>query len=285
MSDFRLERIRVLTQFLEDIRAGKRLMGISTGFNSPISVEIAAQMGFGWVIADMEHTLMSGTQKIDVIRAAEWARIPVFVKVNTGSSTEIRDAMDAGASGIQAPNSNTPDDVRSALADLKYVHQGGTRGRCPVARTTFYGGGAYEPTKEWFRRDDEMASKALLMPTIETGEAIDNIDALLKIEECPIWHIGAVDLASSLGLSESDEKDMTELMKAVIWITRKIQAAGKTACRVVFPSGANTIEETAESLELIDLPYALDTACMAQGMWHQLEANRIVSEKSLKSQT
>lgn len=278
MTDLRIERVAILERFLEAAKAGKRQMGISTGINSPISIEIAAQMGFGWVIADMEHTLMTGTQMIDVIRSAEWARLPVFVKVNTGSSVELRDALDAGASGIQMPNTNTPDDVRSALEHMRYAHQQGTRGVCPVARTSFYGVGHYEEAEGWYRRDDEMAKAALLMPTIETGEAIDNIDALMEIEECPIWHIGPADLASSLGLSGSDE-DMKELRKAVLWTTRKIQAAGKLACQGVITPPSYTTEETAEMLALIDLPYTLDTTCMAHGMWHLQQANKVVLDK------
>lgn len=275
MSDFRETRLQILSKFLEDIKAGLRPMGLTTGLNNPIPIEIAAQMGFRWVIADMEHTLMTTTEMINVVRAAEWGRMAAIVKVNSASPTEISDALDSGAVGVQMPKTNTPDEVYAALDAMRYVHQGGSRGLCPVSRSTFYGSGKFAADGSWVAYDDQMAAEALLMPTIETEEALDNIDELLKIDECPIWHIGPADLASSMKIDMDSEEDSLELRKAILWTTRKIQAAGKYVCKGMLPGALASKEFLAQRLADIDVPYTLDSTCMALGMHHVMAGREL----------
>lgn len=272
------EKSRLLSQLVDDVKAGKRPMGLSSALNSPIPLEIAGRFGFQWTLIDQEHTLLSAERMIDLMRAAELSRTVVLVKVNAVDRYLIRDALDAGAAGIQLPGTETVEQLRSLLADMRYHLRGGTRGICPVQRSTAYFTFRYSGHDDWEKRELDYADQALLMPTVETVKAMQNLEEMLQVDECPIWHIGPMDLAQSLGLHHADPKMADVLFRTVRQIAARIHKAGKYVCYPLIPAplpkpdGAAPATAAKDAIGQaiaaigVDMPYTVDSSCMGYGM-------------------
>lgn len=276
------EKSRLLSQLVADVKAGKRPMGLSSALNSPIPLELAGRFGFQWTLIDQEHTLLSAERMIDMIRAGELSRTPVFVKINAVDRYLMRDALDAGAAGIQLPGTDTVEDLKAALANMRYTLRGGTRGICPVQRSTAYFTFRYSGHDDWEQRELDFADQALLMPTVETLKAMQNLEEMLQIDECPIWHIGPMDLAQSLGLHHADPKMADVLFRTVRQIAARIHKAGKYVCYPLIPAplpkpvdgdeapapAGPTKDAIGQAIAAIgvDMPYTVDSSCMGYGM-------------------
>ncbi|MBA3819473.1 MAG: hypothetical protein H0X17_11315 [Deltaproteobacteria bacterium] len=279
--DMLSERSRLLSQLIDNVKAGRRPLGLSTALNSPVPLEIAGRFGYQWAIIDQEHTLLTSESLIEQLRAAELSRTVPIVKVNDADPLLVRDALDAGASGIQMPGTDTVEDVRAALANMRYVLRGGTRGICPVQRSTNYFTFRYSGHDDWEERQLDFADQALMMPTVETVTAMRNLEEMLKIDECPIWHIGPMDLGQSLGLNHSDPTMADVLFRTVRQLAAKIHKAGKFVCYPLIPApfprqadgtagapGAGKQDAIGQAISAIgvDMPYTVDSSCMGYGL-------------------
>ncbi len=266
------EKTRLIGELMAALKAGRRPLGMSTAMNSPIPLEIASRFGYQWSIVDQEHTLLGSDRMVDLIRASEWARCVTIVKINAPDPVMVRDALDAGACGIQMPGTNNVKLLKEALNSMKYELRGGTRGICPVQRSMFYHTNKYSGHSDWEEVEMNFADQAILMPTVETPEGMRNLEEMLKIDECPIWHIGPMDLASSLGLRHEDPAMADVLLRTVRQLAAKIHKAGKFVCYPLIP--APVAAQTGKGDVLgqmingigVDMPYTVDSSCMGYGM-------------------
>jgi 2-keto-3-deoxy-L-rhamnonate aldolase RhmA len=278
--DMVAEKSRLLSELIADVKAGKRPLGLSTAMNSAVPLEIAGRFGYEWAIIDQEHTLLTAHGLLDQLRAAELSRTPAIVKINAPDPLLMRDALDAGASGIQMPGTDTIDDLRKALKNMRYLLRGGTRGICPVQRSTNYFTFRYSGHDDWEERQLDFADQALLMPTCESVTAMRNLEEMLTVDECPIWHIGPMDLGQSLGLNHSDPGMADVLFRTVRQLAARIHKAGKFVCYPLIPApfpknpaeapepGSRPKDAVGMAISAIgvDMPYTVDSSCMGLGL-------------------
>lgn len=269
------EKTQLLAQLMDDIKAGKRPIGMSTAMNSGIPLEVAGRFGYSWAIVDQEHTLLGSETMIELLRAAELSRMVTIVKVNDANPLMMRDALDAGACGIQLPSTDTVEHIKDALSAMRYRLRGGTRGICPIQRSTNYFTFRYSGHDDWEERQLDFSEKCILMPTVETVTAMRNLEEMLKIDECPIWHIGPMDLGQSLGLNHADPTMADVLFRTVRQIAAKIHRAGKFVCYPMIPAPLPkdgqpppTQDALGQAMSAIgvDMPYTVDSSCMGFGM-------------------
>src|SRR5262245_50706713 len=98
------EVARGLEQLVARARSKQRQLGMSIGLHEPAIVEIVDGFGFDWILLDREHTMLGeNAALIEMIRAAEATRLPLFVKLNTWDPIAARDALDLGAHGLMIP--------------------------------------------------------------------------------------------------------------------------------------------------------------------------------------
>jgi 4-hydroxy-2-oxoheptanedioate aldolase len=180
------------------LREGKPALGIMVSSISPLAAEAVANVGFDWVMVDLQHgepelsNVLSLLQGISTTGATPFVRVPIneFVPINR--------ALDLGAYGIVVPLVNTPEEAAIAVHAAKYPPMG-ARSWGPV-RGAIYGGGDY------FREsNDEIA----LMVMIETAEAVRNVRAIIATEGIDGCYIGPNDLSISYGVR-----------RAAIWASR-----------------------------------------------------------------
>jgi 4-hydroxy-2-oxoheptanedioate aldolase len=200
--------------------AGEPAFGLSVMIPSPQMVESAAGMGFDWVLIDCEHgTIALETMEI-MVMAAEAAGMTPIVRPRTNSASDILQAMDRGAQGVQIPHVNTAEQARAAVAAVKF-HPQGQRSLAVGTRASGYGfsgsmGGFVE----------EANRSTLVCIQIEDAEALPNLDEILTVEGVDVFFIGPSDLSQSMGYPGNPKAP--PVAKAIDDALAKIVAAGKT---------------------------------------------------------
>jgi 4-hydroxy-2-oxoheptanedioate aldolase len=202
------------------LQSGKPALGCSIMIPSPQMVEMAAQAGFDWVLIDMEHGTIGLETAELMIMAAEARGITPIVRPRSNASAEITSVMDRGAAGVQVPHINSADDARRALAAVKFG-PGDNRGLAAGTRPDSYGLGKSMPD---FVHDAN--SKSLVCIQLEHRTAIENVDALLAVDDIDVYFIGPSDLSQSMG--HPGNPKAPPVKDAIEQTLARIVAAGKT---------------------------------------------------------
>jgi 4-hydroxy-2-oxoheptanedioate aldolase len=113
-----------------------------------------------------------------------------MVRVPWNEPGIIGKVLDGGAWGVICPMVNTPKEAK-ALADACLYPPAGKRSNGPIRAVMYGEASAYQSIA-----NDEV----LVIPMIETQEAIDNIDAILDVPGISGIYVGPSDLGFSLGL-------------------------------------------------------------------------------------
>jgi 2-keto-3-deoxy-L-rhamnonate aldolase RhmA len=202
------------------LREGKPALGCSIMIPSPQMVEMAAHAGFDWVLIDMEHGTIGLETAELMIMAAEARGITPIVRPRNNASAEITSVMDRGAVGVQVPHINTAEDARRALAAVKFG-AGDKRGLAAGTRPDSYGLSKSMPD---FVR--EANAQSLVCIQLEHASAIENVDALLAVDDIDVYFIGTSDLSQSMG--HPGNPKAPPVKEAIEKTLARIVAAGKT---------------------------------------------------------
>lgn len=216
----------------EHFAAGKPALGCSIMIPSPQTVEMVGHAGFDWVLIDMEHGTISLETAELMIMAAEAVGITPIVRPRSNASADITAAMDRGAGGVQVPHINTAEDARRAVAAVKFG-PGEHRGLAAGTRPDHYG--LAEAMPDFVERSN---AESLVCIQLEHGRAIENLEALLLVEDIDVFFIGPSDLSQSMGYPGNPGAEPVK--KAIDRTLEKIVAAGKTPG---MPAASNNIED------------------------------------------
>jgi 2-keto-3-deoxy-L-rhamnonate aldolase RhmA len=188
-----------MTKIKQALRDGKPITLVRMTFNSPKLVEFVAQMGFDAVLIDCEHTSASVERVEEMVRAARASGIAAIVRPEMLNDAIITRYLDCRADGIMAPHI---DDAAAAERLGEVVR--------------------YARPQTW--------QDLLLIAMIESGQAIDNLDAILKVRGIDVFFLARVDLGKSLGRSgmKNDPivRDVVERAVGVIATAGRAAGAG-----------------------------------------------------------
>jgi len=171
------------------LRGSRPLLGMFIGPPAPALVEIVGHAGCDFVIVDNEHG-SSGIETTEhLMRAARAAGVIPIVRT---LEPDILRVLDVGASGVQVPQVNTPEQAARIVAATKYPPVG-TRGAAFSTRAAGFGffGGAQHV------RDSNEGTVVVVMT--ETRTALGNLDAILAVPGIDAVFFGPNDLSFSLG--------------------------------------------------------------------------------------
>ena len=161
--------------------------------DDPAIIEIVGNSGFDFVILDNEHSPIEPELAGHLIRAAETSCVLPLVRVIQNDPYLISKMVDAGARGVVVPHINTADDVRKAVAALRFAPDG-PRGWCPSAHTAKYS------VAYWSRHSEGVSAGTSIIPLIESREAVKNIDEILAVPGVEIVLFGPGDLSHEMGV-------------------------------------------------------------------------------------
>ena len=157
----------------------------------PSVAELLVRAGFDWLTVDLEHSAITLESAAELIRVIDLAGISPFVRVGSHDANVIKRVMDAGAHGIIASTVNTPEQAAAIVAAVKYPPVG-TRG-VGLSRAQGFAD-EFEEHYRWLN------GESIVLVQIEHIEAVQNLEAILRVPGVDGFFIGPYDLSASLGI-------------------------------------------------------------------------------------
>jgi 4-hydroxy-2-oxoheptanedioate aldolase len=269
-----MDRAKAVQTLLEKARAGQLPTGVWLSTPEPVIAEIIGKFKFDWILINLEHTTITGKHELyQLVRVCELIGLPAIVKLNRADPVEARDALDSGAVGIQVPFVTTAAELEAIVKACKYPPHG-TRGFCSIGRGVGYGSFTYtNDTKESEDFVEFANEHVLVIPMIESAEAVNNLDELMAVEGVHIFGVGAEDLMMDL---DAFNEPATFHMQNIASIGKKLHAGGKLVMNAT-SAPVNTLErdDLAHTMNYThnDMPYLLDVSCLMYGL---VEAANVV---------
>ena len=168
-------------------------LAIPSGF----SAEVMAQCGFNSVTVDLQHGVQDYLSMVQCFQAMQAHPVTPLVRVPWNEPGIVGKVLDGGAMGVICPMVNTREQAEALVQYAKYPPRG-TRSNGPI-RAAMYG----EATSYQATANDE----TLVIPMIETREAIENLDAILDVPGIAGVYVGPSDLAFSYGKTPKLDHD------------------------------------------------------------------------------
>lgn len=198
--------------FRKRLISGDHLIGTFIKTPSPIIAEVLSLSELDVFCIDTEHAPF-GRLEVDLcVSAFRAADRPSLVRIANDSSTEIRCALDSGASGVLVPHVTS---AEQAKAIVKAAHFGeGGRGYAGSSRAAEY------TTKSMADHIADSRERTAVIVQIEDIAALEHVAQIAAVEGVDALFVGRFDLAVAMQKSPSD----TEVIATV----RDICAAGQS---------------------------------------------------------
>lgn len=182
-----------MTGLKQRLAGSERVIGAVVSSPEASLVEVIAYAGFDYVQFDAEHGALDLTALEAMIVRAQSVGLPALVRVPDGGPEIIQPVLDAGATGVQVPRIDTPEQAERAVRSAHF-HPLGTRG-ISMGRAARFGVG--------MTLTDHVArglAQTVVVGQLEDVRALDRIDATLAVRDVDAWFVGPSDLSQSLGL-------------------------------------------------------------------------------------
>jgi 4-hydroxy-2-oxoheptanedioate aldolase len=177
---------RILTQSVISV--------CNTDFPTPQMVEFMGELGFDVLFIDCEHSSTDFRLVEELARAARASNMASVLRPWSNDQGLINRYLSCGVGGIQAAHINNPGDANGVLEGLRR-----------------WGDGDYR--------------EKILLVMIESQEAIDNLPALLAMDEFDVFYFGQNDLAESMGLK--GQRKHPKVRATVEDAVKRVADAGK----------------------------------------------------------
>ena len=155
---------------------------------SAFSAEVMAHQGFDSLTVDMQHGVVDYQVAVTMLQAVSTTPVIPLARVPWNEPARLMKILDAGVYGVICPMISTRAQAEALVAACKYPPRG-YRSFGPV-RASLYAGSDYGD-----RADDDI----VVMPMIETAEALKNLDAILGVAGVDAIYVGPADLSLALG--------------------------------------------------------------------------------------
>jgi len=155
---------------------------------SAFSAEVMAHQGFDSLTVDMQHGVVDYQVAVTMLQAVSTTPVIPLARVPWNDPARLMKILDAGVYGVICPMISTRAQAEALVAACKYPPRG-YRSFGPV-RASLYAGSDYGD-----RADDDI----VVMPMIETAEALKNLDAILSVPGVGAIYVGPADLSLALG--------------------------------------------------------------------------------------
>lgn len=234
------------------LRENRSLVGSVITIPDPFVAEVMSLAPFDFLVIDMQHAPLSIESVQTLLIAIRSSSLGTLVRVPSDDPVMIGQVLDLGADGVIVPMINSGAQLEAAIRAGRYAPHG-IRSWGPRRAARLHGGPtAYE---------DFANHNVLIIPQIETIEAVDALDEILSVPGCEAVMIGPADLAKSMDLSMSSQD-------AIIDTTVQRVLDGCTAHSVAFGHFTGTVSKARHwsSLGARLTTVGGDTAFMAEGM-------------------
>ena len=175
----------------QKLMEGKAVVGSAVQLNNLFALEAMGNAGFDFIMIDTQHSPIGPETLHSLVKGLSPTESDIIVRALWNDTWLINQCVDLGADGVIIPLTNTAEDTERAVAAAKYPPEG-TRSYGPRV-TARYGG----QDEYWKRANEEL----LVLPQIETLEAVENIDEILQVKGIDGIMVGPSDLTLTIGAS------------------------------------------------------------------------------------
>jgi 4-hydroxy-2-oxoheptanedioate aldolase len=186
------------------------LRGLMCVIPSAVATQAIAAAGADFIVIDREHGPIGREAMHAMIAATAGTGCSPLVRVPAIDEAEVKAALDAGAEGIVYPLIRSSEDVQRCVAYLTYPPDG-SRGWGPFAAHSRFGTSLPDYSRA-------VGANVTCCVLIETGEAVENIDAILEVPGLDFVVVAPFDLSSSLGVE--GQFDAPVFLEAVAAVER-----------------------------------------------------------------
>jgi 4-hydroxy-2-oxoheptanedioate aldolase len=205
-------------EFKHAIVAGKLQIGLWSSLCSNIAAEVISDSGFDWILLDTEHSPNEIPDLVSQLQAVQRGTATPIIRPAWNDAVLAKRALDIGAQTLLFPYVQTPEEARRAVASTRYPPQG-IRGVSVAARASRYGRIPAYLTKA--------NAEICVLVQVETRTALDQLEAIAKVEGVDGVFIGPSDLAASLGHLGNPQAG--EVQAAIQDAVKRLMAFGKPA--------------------------------------------------------
>src|SRR5579859_3674766 len=146
-----------------------------------------------FIVFDGEHGLIEPADCENMVRAAEIRGVTPIVRVPTNQPHVILRFMDTGVQGLHVPWVNSTPEAEAVVRSVKY-HPRGIRGLAGIRAADFAQAGTFGDYVE------KANAETLISIHIETIDAVNHLEDMVKVDGLDVIFIGPTDLSHSLGV-------------------------------------------------------------------------------------
>ena len=202
-------------QLKSRLKKGEAVFGLLTPIYDPAIIEVVGRLGFDCYMIDCEHGHGGPIQVENVVRACELSGMTPLARVRSADMKLVLQFMDTGLMGIMLPGVTDADDVKRLVDAVKYPPLG-KRGIAAVRANDYLLDSM--PQVDYVPFANE---QTLVLPQIETMEAVKNLDSLLRVEGVDGYFIGPRDLSMSMGFPDGPaHAEVRQLMDEIFQTVR-----------------------------------------------------------------
>jgi 4-hydroxy-2-oxoheptanedioate aldolase len=204
----------MMNPLMQRLKEGKVCVNGWLMVPSAYTAEVMAQTGWDSLTIDIQHGLQDFQSAVACMQAMKGSGVTPLVRVPWNEPGIIGKVLDGGAWGVICPMVNTAAEAR-AFADACLYAPAGARSNGPF-RAGFYGTSSpYQSVAN---------ENVLILPQIETLEAVENLEAILDTPGISGAYVGPGDLGLTMGLPpvlDREEPEVLALYETVLAATRK----------------------------------------------------------------
>ena len=245
----RLEKVRAIRTAL---RSGSASIGSWMQIPESNIAEIMGRAGYQWVAIDMEHGPVAVNQLPDIFRALELGGTLPLARVASPLPINCRQALDQGAAGVVIPMISSASQLQSIISECHWPPRG--RRGVGFQRANVFG--------KFFDAYVEEAQESLVVAQIEHIDAVNNLEAIVKVEGLDAIMIGPYDLSASLGITgEFENKKYKDVLTKILEVCAKQK----------MPCGIHVVQPDTKMLEqriregYTFIAYGVDTVFLNTG--------------------
>jgi 4-hydroxy-2-oxoheptanedioate aldolase len=202
--------------FKEALLAGKPQIGLWCSMAHHYAIEVVAGAGFDWLLLDTEHAPNDLESVLMQLQAASNYELEPVVRVAWNDMVAIKRYLDLGARTILIPQVQNAQEARDAVSFTRYAPEG-VRGVSGTNRATKFG-----RVKDYAKTAHH---EICVLVQVESGVAMDEIEAIAQVPGVDGIFIGPADLHASLGFP--GEVRRPEVMDMIVKAMERIRKAGK----------------------------------------------------------
>ena len=226
------------------LKAGETVVGTTAGASS--DVRLLANAGFDFVLFDTQHSTDDIKGLARAVSGTRGSDASPIVRVGDLRPDQICYALDIGAKGIVVPMVNNKEEAASMVNWCKYPFEG--------ARSSAGARGEWGEFSDYREYMDAVNEQLLIIPMIETQEALDGIEDILSVPGIDVLLVGPSDLSINIDvpLDYTNPKYHAALDK----IAAACKTAGVAPGMFFVPPGISPTELMDKGFQFFTLPWA-----------------------------